>query len=254
MRLAVLLLLASQLFPAFAAKRILMVTHSAGFRHESIPVAVQALQCIGLRTGAFEVTPTEDLSLINADELQNFDAVFFFTSGELELSDQQKQDLLNFVKSGKGFGGAHSATDTLYTWEEYGKLIGGTFDGHPWAQEVNILIEDPDFPGMKAYDKNFRIVDEIYQFRNFSRENVRVLFRLDTSTVDLTLPNVNRTDGDFALAWCRSYGNGRVFYTALGHFDDTWRDRSFQQMLEGALLWLIGDVEADASPRPAPQQ
>ncbi|MBL8217290.1 MAG: ThuA domain-containing protein [Bryobacterales bacterium] len=236
---------------ASAARQILFVTHSAGFRHDSIPVAVRAMEDIGRRTGAFTVTATEDLSAISAAGLAAYDAVFLFTSGELALSDQQKRDLLAYVRSGKGFGGAHSATDTLYSWGEYGELIGAYFDGHPWVQEVSIDIEDPDFPGHRGVAPSFRMVEEIYQFREFSRDRVRVLQTLDTATVDLRAAGVNRADGDFALTWCRPYGQGRVFYTALGHFDETWRNTRFQQMLEGALQWLVGDVAANAAPRTA---
>ncbi|MFN7938416.1 MAG: ThuA domain-containing protein [Bryobacteraceae bacterium] len=235
--------------PGLDAKRVLFLTHSAGFRHDSIAAAIRSFQQIASRTGVLEIAATEDAGQINAANLRTYDAVFFFTSGELPLSAQQKRDLLDFVRSGKGFGGAHSATDTLYTWEEYGDLIGGYFDGHPWVQEVRIDVEDPAFPGMQSVSDNFRIVEEIYQHRSFSRQNVRVLMTLDTRTVDLAAQGVNRTDGDFALTWCRRYGSGRVFYTALGHFDETWLDRRFQQVLEGALLWLTGEVDADALPR-----
>lgn len=239
--------------PALAQKHILYVTHSAGYRHDSIGPSVRAMQQVAERTGKLRVTATEDLSILNASTLGGYDAIFFFTSGELPLSDQQKRDLLAFVRSGKGFGGAHSATDTLYLWPEYGELIGGYFDGHPWAQEAGVDVEDPDFPGMRDAAPSFRIVEELYQFRSFSRDNVRVLLTLDTATVDLGAQGVNRTDGDFALAWVRPYGQGRVFYTALGHFDETWTDPRFQKMLEGALLWLAGEVEADASPRSTSQ-
>jgi type 1 glutamine amidotransferase len=243
--LTCLLLLAASL----PAKRVLLVTTTAGFRHDSIAAATQAMNDVATRTGKLEVVATEDLSLLNRDTLADFDAIFFFTSGELELSDQQKLDLLDFVRGGKGFGGAHSATDTLYTWPEYGEMIGAYFDGHPWVQEVSIRVEDPLFPGMDSLGESFPIVDEIYQFRQFSRERVRVLLSLDTNTVDLGAPGVNRTDGDFALTWARNYGLGRVFYTALGHFDGTWTDERFQKILEGALLWLTGEVDADATPR-----
>jgi len=229
-----------------APKRVLYVTTSAGYRHDSIPTSQQVLRNLGL-----DVVTTEDLSLITADNLQNFDAVFFFTSGELALSDQQKSDLLAFVREGKGFGGVHSATDTLYNWPEYGDLIGAYFDGHPWVQQVNVDIEDPDHPAMRALAPSFQIFDEIYQFRNFSRDRVRVLMTLDTRSVDLGANGVSRTDGDFPLAWCRSYGNGRVFYTALGHFESTWLDPRFQNMLSNALLWLTRQVDGDASPRGA---
>ncbi len=197
-----------------APKRVLYITYTAGFRHASIAASQQALLDIASRSnGQLEVVPSEDLSLISADHLKSFDALFFFTSGELPLSDQQKADMLQFVREGKGFGGAHSATDTLYTWPDYGDLIGAYFDGHPWTQTVSIDVEDPDHPSMRALAPSFRIQDEIYQFRNFSRDRVRVLMTLDTGSVDMNAPGINRTDGDFALAWCSNYGNGRVFYT-----------------------------------------
>jgi hypothetical protein len=235
--------------PAFAAKRILFVTHSAGFRHDSIRTSVRVLEELGRRSGRFEVTATEDVSQLTAANLRQYDAVFFFTSGELPLTDRQKQDLLAFVRAGKGFGGAHSATDTLYGWPEYGELIGAYFDGHPWVHEARVDIEDPGFPGLREYAPGFRIVEEFYQFRAFSRDRVRVLMTLDPDTIDLRAPGVNRQDRDFALAWCHNYGSGRVFYTALGHFEETWTDRRFMAMLEQALLWLAGEVEADATPR-----
>jgi type 1 glutamine amidotransferase len=216
------------------------MTHSAGFVHDSIPTSCAVMQALAARSGQFEVLCSEDLSLIAADSLQNFDILYFFTSGELQLSDQQKADLLAFVRDGKGFGGVHCATDTLYTWPEYGDLIGAYFNGHPWAQEVSINIEDPDDPAVRALAPSFRIVDEIYQFRNFSRDRVHVLMSLDTTSVDLNAPEVAREDGDFPLAWRRNYGQGRVFYTALGHFSETWLDERFQTMLLNALIWLGG--------------
>ena len=232
-------------------KRVLYLTHSAGFRHDSIEVSKRVLNDIAARSGKLEIVSTEDLSTISEMSLRQYDAVLFFTSGELALSDAQKAALLAFVRGGKGFAGVHSATDTLYSWAEYGDLIGGYFDGHPWAQEVGIDIEDTDHPTVKHLAPSFRITEEIYQFRAFSRERVRVLMTLDTGTVDPRAPGVNRTDGDFALAWTRPYGAGRVFYTALGHFDDTWRDVRFQTMMLNALLWVTGDLQADGAPRRA---
>jgi len=228
-----------------APKRVLYVTHSAGFRHGSIPLSQEVLSSFP----GLEVTSTENLSLLSAESLRNYDVVFFFTSGELALSPSQKSDLLAFVREGKGFGGVHSATDTLYNWPEYGELIGAYFDGHPWAQEVDIDVEDPEHPAMRHLGASFRTADEIYQFRSFSRERVRVLMTLDTRSVNLSAEGVNRTDGDFALAWCRDYGRGRVFYSALGHGDETWRDPRFQKMIEQALLWLARETEGDGAPR-----
>ncbi len=244
------LLLLSASAPA-AVKRVLYVTHSAGFRHDSIPFSQQVLAQVASRSGSLEVVSTEDLSQLTAENLKSFDVVFFFTSGELPLSESQKSDLLAFVREGKGFGGVHSATDTLYNWPEYGDLIGAYFDGHPWAQEAAIDVEDPDHPAMRGLGPSFRISDEIYQFREFSRDRVRVLMTLDVRSMNLGAADVHRTDEDFALAWCRNYSKGRVFYTALGHGEETWRDARFQGMLQGALLWLAGETGGDASPRSA---
>jgi uncharacterized protein len=230
-------------------KRVLYVTHSAGFRHDSLPLSQQVMAQVAARTGKLEVTATEDLSALN--ELPSYSAVVFFTSGELALSDSQKQFFLDFIRRGGGFAGFHSATDTLYTWPEYGELIGGRFDGHPWVQQVRIDVEDPDHPATKDLAPSFAITDEIYQFRDFSRDRVRVLMTLDTSSVDTKIPGVNRTDEDFALAWTRLFGSGRVFYSALGHFEDTWRDPRFQKLVEQALLWITGQVDAEGQPRPA---
>ena len=232
-------------------KRILHVTHSAGFHHESTVVSAQVLRALAAESGKLEVVATNDVSLLNAQTLREFDAVFFFTSGELPISTQQKRDLLEFVRSGKGFGGAHSATDTFYSWPEYGDLIGAYFNGHPWVQQVGIYVEDPYHPASSPVTPAFTILDEIYQFRELSRDRVRVLLSLDTRSVDLQAPGVNPGTEDFPLAWVRPYGSGRVFYTALGHFDETWRDRRFQQTLLGAMLWLTGQAEGDATPRPA---
>ncbi len=228
-------------------KRVLYVTHSAGFVHGSIPLSQTMLSAAAARTGLLEVTVTEDLSLLTADSLRDYDALFFFTSGELPISDSQKADLLEFARSGKGFGGVHSATDTLYTWPEYGDLIGAYFNGHPWAQEAGVIVEDRDHFVTRGLEAQFRISDEFYQFRDFSRERVHVLIRLDTSTVDLNAPGVARDDGDFALAWVRDYGNGRVFYCSLGHSDETWRDERYLRLLTNALLLLTGQEGASVA-------
>lgn len=221
-----------------APKRVLYFTLSAGFRHDSIPLSRQVLEDAAVKDGRIEIVWSEDPSVINAENLERFDAVFFFTSGELPFNEAQKAALLDFVRRGKGFGGVHSATDTCYGWPAYGELIGGRFDGHPWTQEVGIVVEDADHPATHHLAPGFRILDEIYQFREFSRERVNVLMRLDTNSVDVRIPGVNRVDHDFALAWSHEFGSGRVFYTALGHFDETWRDVRFQKMLVNALLWI----------------
>jgi uncharacterized protein len=233
-----------------AVRRILYVTATYGYRHDSIAASVQVMQDLANQSGGvFEVVNTEDVSQINAANLSNFNAIYFFTSGELPLNDQQKADLLDFVRQGKGFGGSHSATDTFYTWPEYGEMIGAYFDGHPWTQQAAVNVNDPDNPIVAHMAPSFSTLEEYYQFRDFSRDNVRVLLSLDTSSVDLNADDVHRPDGDFVLAWMRRYGQGRVFYSAFGHFDESFQQPMMREMLRNALLWLTGEVEIDATPQ-----
>lgn len=232
------------------ANRVLYVTHSAGFRHGSLELSAETLERIAREDGRIAVEQTEDVSRLNAAALAAYDAVFFFTSGELPISDQQKQDLINFIRGGKGFGGVHSATDTFYTWPEYLEIIGARFNGHPWVQDVDIHVEAGGDPAVAHLGTEFRILAETYQFRGFSRERSRVLLALEPDSVDLGAVGANEGTRDFPLAWRHRYGNGRVFYTALGHFDETWRDERFQRMVLEGLLWLTGLTEAEAAPRP----
>lgn len=248
-RVAFLLAVLAAAAPA-QVKRVLYVTHSAGFRHGSLETSAQTLGRIAQADGRIAIEHTEDVSLLNAATLTDYDAVFFFTSGELPVSDQQKQDLVNFIRSGKGFGGVHSATDTFYTWPEYGDVIGARFNGHPWVQPVDIHVEDGDHPAVSAMGTGFGILAETYQFREFSRERSRVLLALDPDSVDLDKAGANQGTRDFPLAWCHPYGDGRVFYTALGHFHETWQDERYQRMVLQGLLWITGIVEGDAAPRP----
>lgn len=229
------------LSPTRPKRRVLYITHSAGFKHEVLPVSEQVMKEIGERSGAFQATVTQDCSMLSRDNLKQFDAVIFYTTGELPISDEQKAAFLDFIKSGKGFVGIHSATDTFYKWAEYGELIGGYFDGHPWHQEVAIKVEDMRHPATGHLGSSFKITDEIYQFKNYSRDWVHVLLSLDAASVDLTRKGVNRTDNDFAVAWCRTYGRGRVFYTALGHRPEVWHDERFQKHLLGGLRWVMND-------------
>jgi len=133
--------------PGAAPVRVLMLTATAGFRHDSIPTARDVMADVASSTGTFVVTATEDLSALSASSLAAYDVVFFaLTSGELALSDDQKSALLAFVSGGGGFMGAHSATDTLYNWPEYGQLIGAYFKEHPWTQTGTVSVEDGSHP------------------------------------------------------------------------------------------------------------
>jgi type 1 glutamine amidotransferase len=213
-----------------APLRVLMVTATAGFRHDSIPGAIAAVRTLGSTSGEFIVTQTEDLNLLSRPSLSSFDVVMFaLTSGELALSADQKQALIGFVEDGKGFIGIHSATDTLYEWPEYRRLVATYFLEHPWTQQGIVDVEDSTHPATRGLSSRFAIFEEFYTFRDNPRGRVQVLLRLDAASVGAS--------GDYPLAWAHSVGAGRAYYNALGHFPATWGDPQFRQQLAGAIRW-----------------
>jgi type 1 glutamine amidotransferase len=244
-------------------KHLLVLGEEKGYRHDSVSHAMATIERLGQETGLWDTVIRTDTEVLtkkkleyNAKNLNDFDAVFFFTAGELEMDAQQKADLLSFVHDdGKGFIGIHAATITFTEWPEYGEMIGGYFDEHPWGTfDAPIVVEDPAFPGMQAWPRSFVLRDEIYQIKNFSRDNLRVLMRLDASKLDLANPKVHRTDRDFAVTWAKMYGKGRVYYSTLGHVKENWDDPQMQKMITEAIRWAMGLVGADVTPRPAPSK
>ena len=236
-----------------------MIGEQKGYRHEAVSHAMTTIERLGQESGLWETTIRTDSEALtkkkleyNAQNLNDFDAVLFFTSGELELDAHQKADLLSFVHDdGKGFIGVHSATITFTEWPEFGEMIGGYFDEHPWGTfDAPILVEDPSFPGMQQWPRSFVLRDEIYQIKNYSRDKVRVLMRLDPSKLDLQNPRVHRSDHDFAVTWAKMYGKGRVYYSCLGHVKENWDNPQLQIMYTEAIKWAMGMLDADLTPRP----
>ena len=242
-------------------KRLLCIGAVKGFQHDATSHGLATLWKIGQETGLWDTYIRTDTQLItkkklgdNAKNLDYFDAIAFYTTGELDLDASQKADLLSFIKEdGKGFIGIHSGIDTFYQWPEYGEMTGGYFDLHPWNQfQAPVIVEDQASPMTAHFPKEFTIHDEIYQVKNFSRDRVRVLMSLDATKLDLANKNVRRTDKDFALAWIRDYGKGHVFYSTFGHREDAWNRPDEQKMYLEAVKWAMGLTKADATPRPKP--
>ncbi|MBI1790633.1 MAG: ThuA domain-containing protein [Acidobacteria bacterium] len=239
-------------------KRVLAVGRSTGWQHDAVSHGLATIWKLGQETGLWDTYIRTDTQLItkkklpaNGKNLDYFDAIFFYTTGELDMDAEQKASFLSFIKEeGKGFLGTHCATDTFYQWPEYGELIGAYFDLHPWHQLVQVRVEDRDFPATRHFPASFPITDEIYQFKNYSRDRVRVLMTIDPDSVDLTKKDVHRTDKDFAVTWARRYGKGRVFYSSLGHREEVWDRRDIQKMWIEGMKWAMGMTEGDASPRP----
>jgi type 1 glutamine amidotransferase len=244
-----------------AKKHLLVIGEEKGYRHEAVSHAMATIERMGNESGAWDTmlrTDTEALTKkkleYNAKNLNDFDAVLFFTGGDLEMNQQQKADFISFIhEDGKGFIGVHSAAITFVDWPEYGDMIGGYYDEHPWVTfDAPIIVEDPGFPGMQQFPPAFVLHDEIYQMKNYSRAKVRVLMRLDVTKLDMKNKNVHRTDGDFAVTWTKMYGKGRVYYTTLGHVEANWDKAQFQQMIKEAIEWAMGKGNPDVSSRPQP--
>lgn len=244
-------------------KKLLAIGAVEGFQHDTVSNGLATMWKIGHDTGLWDTYIRTDTQLItkkkleagNAKNLNYFDAIFFYTTGELKLDDEQKASLLSFVHDdGKGVIGGHSAIDTFYKWPEFGEMMGAYFDNHPWGQFLApVIVEDPNFPAMKDFPRTFSMMDEIYQpSKEFSREKLRVLARLDETKIDLKNKNVKRTDKDFAVAWVKTYGNGRVFYSTFGHREEVWDRPDVQTMYREATKWAMKLIDADASPRPRP--
>jgi hypothetical protein len=210
-----------------------MLTATAGFRHDSISTARQVMATLASQSGAFTVTATENLGDVTADRLANVDVLMFaMTSGELPFDAAQKSAILGFVNNGGGFIGTHSATDTLYNWPDYGRLVGAYFKEHPWVQEATVTVEDTSHPISSGLGASFRLMEEYYTFRENPRSSVHVLLSLNASSVSAT--------GDYPLAWTQTIGRGRSYYNALGHFSETWNDARFQRQITNAIQWTAG--------------
>ncbi|MBI4880889.1 MAG: ThuA domain-containing protein [Planctomycetes bacterium] len=243
---------AGQAAPAKELPRVLFLTHSAGFVHSVVKrpeaggLSLAERRLVEAAEGRFKIVPSQDCALLAPQELQGFAAVVFYTSGMLPLSEEERGQFFSWIRKGGALVGVHSATDTWPEVPEYGALIGGRFDGHPWTQEVGVRVEDRAHPATRHLEERFTIADEIYQHRDFFRHPLRVLLSLDPDSVDSA--RGNRQDRDYALAWCSDHGEGRVFYTALGHREELFSDERFTQHLLGAIEWAINGP--DYSPPP----
>lgn len=245
-------------------KRVLAIGDTqTGFTHDSISHALSVVNHLGRDTGLWDTFIRTDSQWLtkqpvpaparNARTLDHFDAVFLFVSGEGNLSDEQKRDFVSFVRDdGKGVVAAHSGNAAFYEWSEYGEMLGGYFDNHPWnVVEARVRVEAPDFPAMRHFPSTFTRTEEYYVLRSspYSRDTVRVLASLDPASLELQHPDLRRTDNDFPVAMARTWGKGRTFWSVFGHAPDTWDDPGIQTMYLEAIKWALGLTEGDATPR-----
>jgi uncharacterized protein len=239
------------------AKRILMVTQSAGYRHGPVTrlqptgeaPAEQAMMDLGDTSGLFRVDCNQNVAAdLTKEKLDQYDIVFFYTTGDLPIDPAVRDYLFtDWVKQkGHGFIGTHSATDTYKEYEPYWEMIGGTFDGHPWGsgETVTVTVHDQQHPASKVWGPEFTIRDEIYKFRHWQPEKVRVLMSMNMAKT------AHKEPYHVPIAWVKNYGDGRVFYISLGHREDVWTNPVYMQSLLGGIRWILGIEPGDATPNP----
>jgi cytochrome c len=215
-----------------AGKSFLVFSKTTGFRHDSIPDGIQAITDIA-KERKWTVEATEDSAAFEPKNLARFDAVVFMsTTGDI-LDADQKAAMQTYVEGGGGYLGVHSASDTEYKWEWYGKLIGAWFNGHPAQQEAKIHIENKKHASTKFLPDPWVRTDEWYNFKTNPRSQVTVLASVDESSYKGGTMN-----GDHPIMWCHEVGKGRSWYTALGHTKESYKDPLFLKMLAEGLNWV----------------
>jgi uncharacterized protein len=260
---AAFLLVCRPVAAADAPKKILFFSKSSGYQHDMIaqangqPSAAQKILTDLGRKNNLEFTFTKDGSLFTPENMGKYDAFCFYTTGDLTqlggdhnppMTPEDKAAFLEAIHNGKGFVGIHAATDTFHSGpngvDPYIKMIGAEFVSHDGWVPGHLIVEDRSFPGMSKVPDDFGPPEEWYSMKNFAPD-LHVLLAHDTTKMRHA-PPYNRPN--YPSTWAHMYGNGRVFYTSMGHRIEVWKDPTFQDILVGGLKWAVGDAEADVTP------
>ena len=228
--------------------RILLFTKTAGFRHDSIPTAVQALRDLGAQNH-IEVDAAEDAAVFADERLRRYDVVvFLLTTGDI-LDDRQQAAVQRYIRSGGGFAGVHSASDTEHDWQWYGGLVGAYFRAHPQIQQATVVVSDPRDASTRGLPRLWQRTDEWYGFATSPSGSVRVLATLDEASY---APDDSAMGGDHPIAWSHLFESGRAWYTAAGHTRESYAEPLFRSHLLGGILWAAGppDVRSLRGGRP----
>jgi type 1 glutamine amidotransferase len=240
---------ASSALPCFAAdkKKVLFFSPSFGFRHSVVrrPLtgelshAEKHFKEFATKAG-FQVSVSQDFNdLSNLDAFKQFDAVVFYTSGNPPFN---KDALVKYVSGGGALIGVHAGGDTYKDWPKYVEMIGGAFKGHGCNDKDLVLkIEDQKHPATKMFGSEWVMHDEMYQFNQFSRDNVHVLISVDTEKSDPESLKAHQMEKgkDYPVAWTNTEGKGRIFYTSPGHREDIWTNHKYQQHLIAGIKWAM---------------
>lgn len=228
----VLFLLFTGLFATAQKSKVLLFSKTAGFHHASIPVGIEAIKKIG-GANDFSVDTTTNAALFTTQNLAQYKALIFLsTTGDL-FDSTEEQALQQYVEKGGGLIGVHAATDAEYNWPWYGKTMGGYFESHPKQQQAKLIVVDASHPATKGLPKEWTRFDEWYNFKNLNPD-VHVLLKLDETSYEGGKNGTNHP-----AAWWQDVGKGRVFYTTLGHTDESYAEPMFLQHLTGGILFVL---------------
>jgi len=240
-----------------------------------IPYGAEAFRLLGEITKTYQPVVSDDLTMFAPANLAQFDAIVLNnTSGpwitptdedmkkpalhalgdnKESVEEKLRQSFLDFVANGKGLVCIHYAIAGNRHWPEFQEVFAARFTGHPWTEEVGVTVEEPDHPLVAAFGgKNFRIFDEIYEYGPpYDRTKLRVLMSINPAETNMGARWINRKDGDFALTWVKSYGQGRVFVTSFGHMTQIFFDPRVLQFYLDAVQFATGDLKAPVEPRPS---
>ncbi len=213
--------------------RALVFTRTTGYRHESIQAGVRAVRALASDDG-IEVDHTEDSQAFSQESLSGYAVVVWLsTSGEV-LDATQRAAFAAWLSSGGSFAAVHSATASELEWPEFERIVGAVFTGHPEVQQGSVQVEDPAHPSTRGLPAVWGHEDEWYEFRSNPRDRVHVLLRVDEASY-----RGGGMGADHPVAWCHRYGDGRCWYTSLGHRVEAYEDPVFLDHLRGGLrsLW-----------------
>ena len=252
-----------------AKRKLLIYGYPPAGQHEmGVRGVLLSVELAGKQTGAWETEISADGAMLTPEKLKAFDAVVLNNCGNgIPNCDREiaQKVLMDYVRGGKGLMGIHT-TAVFLGWNNkeiggtetdkaFREMLGACFASHPFATPATLHVEDPNgslsgaFGGKPSWRIQF--TDEIYSFREpYSRDQLRVLLSVDTAGLPAIDPKALRPDGDYAIAWVKSYGAGRVFYSALGHDIFTYTDAQYLQFLADAAQFVLGDLKADTKPVP----
>jgi type 1 glutamine amidotransferase len=222
--------------------RVLLFSKTTGFRHDSIPAGVAAIERLGEEHG-FAVDATEDAAAFTPENLARYEAVVFLSTTGDVLDANQQQAFEGYIRGGGGFAGIHAAADTEYDWPWYGGLVGAYFQSHPATQQATVRFEDRANPSTAHFAPTWTRTDEWYDYRTNPRANVKVLASLDESSY-----SGGGMGADHPITWCQRYDGGRSWYTGMGHTAESYSDESYLKMLLGGIRLAAGDASGDCRP------